>query len=795
MATLIIKEAVQVLPMSHGGRALKLAEYIDNPAKCAAAQCANLPDSGPDAKTEDAAREMAALCYAADHAQRGQRKLIQHWILSWKLEDGEQTPSNQKMFDAAGEAMEAIGFGACPRIMATHTNTAHPHVHIAVARVDPAEGKIVRDAHTHIKAQKAVAEITARHGWATERGHWYRYRDGQIVKATKEERTKRGGIRTRTIADEMQRVRGYSAERDLAQCLADFCAANRQHFAAWKWGDLHRALALQGIEMQYTDHGQGRGGLAFSADGKTWKKASQVCPELVYGEISRALGASGSYRKARKEIAKLVADARAARSAATPPTSSTPKDAPEQETQSPAENLTPIGARSAEKPEPQKEERKPMTEQEYARINYMAFSAMQHADENTKAVINALNKDKLYGKEENKEFLTQQEKNLKQIAESKYTDTESYSRMRFDAARYHAKLVYGAIRRERRSAEDRMKFREFFLGHLVAAKKYTDDAMMQLRIIVQQMRMRGNSQRQIARAMQDADDDGMSDAMKAIIEFSEYASAALADVFALPSKIRDAETPLDKRIHEINKKYDMCIVPKEYKDEIAAERQAAIYAAQTIDRWNRRRNSRRTGEERTEVARKYDTQIDKLLNAILSNPKCNKKQLYANIKEEIERITDNIAAGKNSKNKDDYETLRQKLAEYKTAQAVETDMQPATAMDGTIGKRHYSEAEKLAEAQGTGSIGARKIMALRMRATDKKEADAVRIMVAAGMDPGDAARAVAYVYNTQAGDAALERAAKHAARWKQEETGRQAAARPQGQAAARPAPRPARPKM
>lgn len=784
MATLIAKKAPHGPAARHIVRAASLAEYIADPQKTEEMRASNLFDhDSPDTL----AQEIAAICDAADAT--GKKKLVHHWILSTKRDGEEKNPSDETLYAASQQLMTQLGYKDCPYLVSIHANTDNKHAHIVVARVHADTGKIISDSNDIYKAQKALAIISANNpSLKPEKHNMYQVQGGEIVPRTEKPKARRGNIRQISHPDDMQTA--PTPRQNIEDALADFCVETRAQWGAWKWGDMHKALALRGIEMQYTDH-EGRGGLAYCMDGKTWHKASAVCPAMSYPEIAGALGASGSYRRARKGIAEIAAEARLARPAVQPP-----KDAPEEKKiEPPAENHAPNGARSAEKREPQKEERKPMTDQDYARINYMAFAAMQKADDTTKAVVNALSKDKLYGKEENKSFLAQQEENLKQIVDSKYTDAEAYARMRFDAARYHAKLVYDAIKMERRSAEDRMKFREFFFGHLVAAKKYTDDAMMQLRIIVQQMRMRGNSQRQIARAMQDADDDGMSDGMKAIIEFTEYSSAALADVFALPARIRDAETPLERRIHEIEKRYDMGIIPKEYREEIEAERQAAIYAAQTIDRWNRRRNSRRTGEERTEVVRKYDAHIDKLLNAILANPKCKKKQLYENIKEEVERITDNIAAGKNSKNKEEYETLRQKLAEYKTAQAVETDMQPATAMDGTIGKRHYSEAEKLAEAQGTGSIGARKIMALRMRATDKKEADAVRIMVAAGMDPGDAARAVAYVYNTQAGDAALDRAAKHAARWKQEETGRQAAGRPQGQAAARPAPRPARPKM
>ena len=68
---------------------------------------------------------------------------------------------------------------------------------------------------------------------------------------------------------------------------------------------------MQGIEMQYTEHEKERGGLAFSQDGKTWEKASICCPELSFPRISEALGAKGTYRKARKDTLDLLTEARA----------------------------------------------------------------------------------------------------------------------------------------------------------------------------------------------------------------------------------------------------------------------------------------------------------------------------------------------------------------------------------------------------------------------------------------------------------------------------------------------------
>lgn len=581
MATLIIKEAVQVLPATHGGRASKLAAYIDDPAKCSATQCANFPDSAPDAKSADAAREMAALCYAADHGQQGKRKLVQHWILSWKLEDGEPKPSDAEMYAAAGEAMEAIGFGRCPRIMGIHTNTQHPHVHVAVARVDPQEGRIVRYAQTHVKAQRAVAEITARHGWATERGHWYRYRDGQIVRATKEERSKRGGIRTRTIADEMQRVKGHSAERDLAGYLADFCAANRQHFGAWKWADLHRALALAGIEMQYTDRGNGRGGLAFSADGRTWKKASQVCPELTYTEISRALGAkAGSYRKARQNIAAIVAEARANRPALSCPE---PQDVEQAQAPRPeaaqAQPPRQEAAQTQGAPRAPREERKEMTD---AQLQYLALLARERADERTRKTLDAMNKAA------NIDFYRQNEAILQKLHESKYTDADAYARLKYNAARYHLRRVAMDAASQRRDEDETRRNRRQYATFRAHAKRHATAGQDPRRIAAIMMYRAGAKVGKIAALMV----DGML--AEAEAEKSNYQQICdqIEDIIAdtmdamIADMLRD-RTPaekLDAEIAKIEDAYaDMSLhAPAEYREGMEERKQEAIAAARAL---------------------------------------------------------------------------------------------------------------------------------------------------------------------------------------------------------------------
>ena len=77
----------------------------------------------------------------AGTSSRG-RKLkapFSHLSLSWSPD--EPRPDRAEMLRAVEEALKSIGMGACQALVVEHTDTAHPHVHVVVCRVDPETGK------------------------------------------------------------------------------------------------------------------------------------------------------------------------------------------------------------------------------------------------------------------------------------------------------------------------------------------------------------------------------------------------------------------------------------------------------------------------------------------------------------------------------------------------------------------------------------------------------------------------------------------------------------------------------
>ena len=104
----------------------------------------NLPTDDPHLAGLIMARTAAdaeAIKQLAGTSSRG-RKLkapFSHLSLSWSPD--EPRPDRGEMRRAAEAALKSIGMHACQALLVEHTDTAHPHVHVAVCRVDPETGK------------------------------------------------------------------------------------------------------------------------------------------------------------------------------------------------------------------------------------------------------------------------------------------------------------------------------------------------------------------------------------------------------------------------------------------------------------------------------------------------------------------------------------------------------------------------------------------------------------------------------------------------------------------------------
>lgn len=86
--------------------------------------------------------DRAAIGLMIDTARQSDRceKPVYAFSLSWHPEE---TPSPQQMIFAGREALTVLGMQEHQAVMISHTDTAHPHVHVIVNRVHPETGRAI----------------------------------------------------------------------------------------------------------------------------------------------------------------------------------------------------------------------------------------------------------------------------------------------------------------------------------------------------------------------------------------------------------------------------------------------------------------------------------------------------------------------------------------------------------------------------------------------------------------------------------------------------------------------------
>ena len=104
----------------------------------------NIPTDDPHLAGLIMARTAAdaeAIKRLAGTSSRGRKLKAPYCHLSLSWSPDEPRPDRVEMRRATEEALKSIGMDACQGLVVEHTDTAHPHVHVAVCRVDPETGK------------------------------------------------------------------------------------------------------------------------------------------------------------------------------------------------------------------------------------------------------------------------------------------------------------------------------------------------------------------------------------------------------------------------------------------------------------------------------------------------------------------------------------------------------------------------------------------------------------------------------------------------------------------------------
>ncbi len=136
-----------------------------------------------------------ALKTLAGISARGRKlkKPYTHLVLSWP--EGARAPSQQEMLSAVAEALDSIGldhrhYAVC----AAHTDTARPHVHVAVSRVDPETGRAVNlDQGATKRLSRWAEQYEREHGGIVVPTRVER-REAQTARRDLERRCRKGGM-------------------------------------------------------------------------------------------------------------------------------------------------------------------------------------------------------------------------------------------------------------------------------------------------------------------------------------------------------------------------------------------------------------------------------------------------------------------------------------------------------------------------------------------------------------------------------------------------------------------------
>ncbi len=318
---------------TNGGYAHALLRYITQPdaepmpgddpdhkphkEKCVHVETLGFSEDGLTPK--QCAQEMRTLCRATDDGD--DLSLISHWCHSWSKEDA---PTQEQILASAKDHLADQGYGPDHMVViGIHADTDNIHVHMATCRVSTATGKVLQEGNGWEKneAQRAVARDAHRYGWSapgckfvatgeTEAVAQVNAFTGEVTerqrpavkKATAEKAKPTKSLRDRNAWMELKT--GLRSQQGILQDMMPRIEIT----PAMKWGDIHKAYADQGIQIQLTDHG-GRQGLVYSLDGEKWEAGSSIGEGFTLAAMEEKAGGS-KYRHPRANVQEILQEAR-----------------------------------------------------------------------------------------------------------------------------------------------------------------------------------------------------------------------------------------------------------------------------------------------------------------------------------------------------------------------------------------------------------------------------------------------------------------------------------------------------
>jgi hypothetical protein len=229
----------------------RMADYILGAEKSRAANVRFSNCVSTDA--ELALKEILAT-QAMNKRAKGDRTY--HLVISFP--PGER-PTPFQLEDIERVLVDRIGLGGHQRLSATHLDTGHLHLHVAINKIDPQSFRCVEPYYDKRRLMQTCVELEAKHGLIPT-AH------GEVANTRETTRTAREAMLALFRSDVLSKALTKPGPRT--------------------WEDLHRVLREQGLELRL----RGAGLVIQNAGGTVQVKASSVARELSLKALTERLG-------------------------------------------------------------------------------------------------------------------------------------------------------------------------------------------------------------------------------------------------------------------------------------------------------------------------------------------------------------------------------------------------------------------------------------------------------------------------------------------------------------------------
>ena len=246
----------------------RMADYILGAEKSRAANVRFSNCVSTDA--ELALKEILAT-QAMNKRAKGDRTY--HLVISFP--PGER-PTLSQLEDIERVLVERIGLGGHQRLSATHLNTGHLHLHVAINKIHPESFRCVEPYYDKRRLMQACVELEAKHGLM-------RTAHGEVANVREATRTAR--------------------QATLALLRSDILPRAIAKTGPQTWEELHRIFREQGLELRL----RGAGLVFQNASGTIRVKASSVARELSLKAFTDKFGPYEASTGADEAVSRTTA--------------------------------------------------------------------------------------------------------------------------------------------------------------------------------------------------------------------------------------------------------------------------------------------------------------------------------------------------------------------------------------------------------------------------------------------------------------------------------------------------------